>query len=114
VQTSISIRPHFLLHSEKYFKDAWTFAPERWLSIEKCPEKYATDNLSASQPFSVGPTGCIGKPLALAEMRIVVAKLLWSFRLSMTKERPFKWEDLKMMMVVEKGPLWLALEKRFH
>ncbi|KAF2451159.1 putative RNA polymerase II mediator complex component Srb8 [Karstenula rhodostoma CBS 690.94] len=112
--TSISIRPHVLLHSEEYFKNAWSFSPERWLSSEKRPKEYANDNLSASQPFSVGPTGCIGKPLALAEMKIMVAKLLWNFRLSMIKEKPFRWEDLKMMMVVEKGPLWLALEKRHH
>ncbi|KAL5379312.1 hypothetical protein DPSP01_008584 [Paraphaeosphaeria sporulosa] len=112
--TSISIRPHVLIHSEKYFKNAWTFAPERWLPNEKRPEEFANDNLSASQPFSVGPTGCIGKPLALAEMKVMLAKLLWNFRLSMVEDKPFKWEDLKMMMVVEKGPLWLALEKRQH
>lgn len=42
----------------------------------------------------------------------MVAKLLWNFQLSMLENRPFIWEDLKMMMVVEKEPLWLALEKR--
>ncbi|KAF1969947.1 putative RNA polymerase II mediator complex component Srb8 [Bimuria novae-zelandiae CBS 107.79] len=112
--TSISIRPHVILHSEGYFKDAWTFAPERWLPIEQRPERYAHDNLATSQPFSIGPTGCIGKPLAWAEMRIFIAKMLWHFNLSMTEERPFKWENLRMMMVVEKRPLWLALEKREH
>lgn len=114
MQTSISIRPHVILHSEKYFQDAWTFAPERWLSAELRPDKYANDVLFASQLFSFRPTGCIGQSLAWAEMRILLAKLIQRFQFSMTIEKPFRWETVRMMMVVEKGPLWLKLEERDH
>lgn len=68
--------------------------------------------LSASQPFSVGPTGCIGKNLAWAEMRLLVAKVVWAFRLGLVEGRRFCWEDLKMMMVVEKEDFWVGLERR--
>lgn len=33
------------------------------------------------RPFSAGPRDCIGKNLAYAEMRVVVALLLWHFDL---------------------------------
>jgi cytochrome P450 len=31
------------------------------------------------RPFSLGPRNCVGKLLALAEARLVTAKLLWHF-----------------------------------
>jgi cytochrome P450 len=101
-----------VLHSKKYFKNANKFVPDRWLPLDQRPSEYATDHLEASQPFNVGPTGCIGKPLAWAEMRIIIAKLIWRYRLSMTKGKPFTWEALRKMMIVEKDPLWLTLEQR--
>lgn len=88
------------------------FHPERWLPLEHRPKQFANDDLSASQPFMVGPTGCIGQPLAWAEMRLLLAKVIWTFRVSMTHDRPFSWESLHKMMLVEKRPLWLKFERR--
>jgi cytochrome P450 len=101
-----------VFHSERYFKRAWDFVPERWLPLEQRPKEFANDVLSASQPFNVGPTGCIGKPLAWAEMRLLVAKVIWSFDISMIENKPFNWDLLKMMILVEKVPLWLRLQRR--
>ncbi|KAF2710683.1 putative RNA polymerase II mediator complex component Srb8 [Pleomassaria siparia CBS 279.74] len=112
--TSISIRPFVVLHSERYFKRSWDFIPERWLPLKDRPKDHVNDCLSASQPFNLGPTSCIGKPLAWAEIRLVVAKVIWCFNVSMTEGRPFNWDTLKMMMVVEKEPLWLRLQRRGH
>lgn len=44
-----------LTHSDKYFSDPNTFKPERWL------DPNSTDVREASQPFSVGPRGCLGQ-----------------------------------------------------
>ncbi|KAF2109486.1 cytochrome P450 [Lophiotrema nucula] len=74
--TKIAIRPYVVLHSEKYFKHAWDFVPERWLPEGQRPEQYASDRLSASQPFNFGPTNCIGKPLAWAKMRVLIARVV--------------------------------------
>lgn len=42
-------------HSQQYFEDPDEFLPERWLV-----PRYG-DIKEASQPFSVGPRGCIGR-----------------------------------------------------
>ncbi|PVH96121.1 putative RNA polymerase II mediator complex component Srb8 [Periconia macrospinosa] len=110
--TQISIRPHVVLHSEKYFKNANQFIPERWLPLDQRPEAYRADHLGASQPFNVGPTGCIGKPLAWAEMRVIVAKVIWKYHLSMANDSSFSWAALRKMMIVEKDPLWLKVVRR--
>ena len=44
-------------HSSGHFRDAYTYAPERWLN----DPHYADDVLTSIQPFSVGPRNCIGQ-----------------------------------------------------
>lgn len=40
---------------------------------------YADDKRSAYHPFSFGPRACLGRTLAYSEMRLILAKLVWSF-----------------------------------
>lgn len=54
------------------------------------------------------------RPLAWAEMRLVVARIIWKYILSMTDAKCFCWEDLGHMMVVEKEPLWLTMGERHY
>jgi cytochrome P450 len=54
-QTTVSVHAWSSTHNAKNFKDPDSFIPERWLDPE------STDNLSASNPFSVGPRNCIGQ-----------------------------------------------------
>ncbi|OCL09616.1 putative RNA polymerase II mediator complex component Srb8 [Glonium stellatum] len=110
--TSISIRPYVVLRSNKYFTKPNDYVPERWLPAEERPAQFAADNLAVSQPFSVGPTNCLGKPLAWAEMRLLIARVIWFYDISMVKERPFDWDSQRIIMVVEKNPLWLKLKPR--
>lgn len=42
-------------HDEKYFHDPMTFKPERWIDPD------CTDVKEASQPFSLGARGCLGR-----------------------------------------------------
>lgn len=42
-------------HDENNFHDSYAFKPERWLDPAR------KDNLDASQPFSLGLRGCLGK-----------------------------------------------------
>lgn len=59
---------------EKIYTNATSFVPERWYSKpEMVSEK------TAFAPFSAGVYGCIGRPLALLEIRTVVAKLVTIF-----------------------------------
>ena len=51
----------------------------------------------------------MGKHLAEAEMRLVLARLVWAFDIEETGKSP-KWDELRTFLLVEKKPL----ELRFH
>lgn len=63
------------------------------------------------QAFSVGPRNCMGRHLAWAEMRLVVAKLVWTFDVESTG-KSLKWDELRTFLLVEKKPLELRLKVR--
>jgi cytochrome P450 len=46
-----------MYNSEQNFKDPKLFIPERWMG----DERFANDERTALQPFSVGPRDCVGK-----------------------------------------------------
>ena len=59
-------------HNDANFQDASSFHPERWLSPIEISR-------SAFVPFSVGPRGCMGKPLSMAELRLGIAYIVWHY-----------------------------------
>ena len=70
-------------HNEAYFPDSFTFAPERWLPASSQLDGRTKASHGAYNPFSLGPRACIGRPLAMMEISIVVARvmMLMDFRL---------------------------------
>ncbi|RDW60756.1 hypothetical protein BP6252_12139 [Coleophoma cylindrospora] len=95
-------------HSSRNWKDADSFIPERWLDH---PD-YKDDNKSSSQPFSVGPRNCIGRNLAYAEMRVIIARLIWNFDMELSQESMNWMESLKIFGLWEKLPLMVKLTPR--
>jgi cytochrome P450 len=83
------------------------FLPERWLPSSPFPN----DIKAAFQPFSVGPRSCIGKILAYAEMRLILARLLWNFNLEspVPLSDSLDWTTQKIYMMVEKQPFYVRL-----
>ncbi|KAE8354975.1 cytochrome P450 [Aspergillus coremiiformis] len=75
--TWVSVANLAACRTPRYWKHPDQFVPERWLA----DGGYAEDNHSASTPFSIGVRGCIGVNLANANMRLILARLLWSFDL---------------------------------
>ncbi|KAH8882081.1 cytochrome P450 [Thozetella sp. PMI_491] len=69
------VPPNPMFHSPKLFKDPESFVPERRLG----DARFDNDQREAFQPFSVGPRNCIGKDLAYAEMRLLLARMIWNF-----------------------------------
>ncbi|GAP85672.1 putative cytochrome P450 [Rosellinia necatrix] len=62
-------------YSSRNFARPEEFCPERFLGD---PE-FAKDDLGVVQPFSIGPRNCVGRNLAYAEMRLILARLLYRF-----------------------------------
>lgn len=74
---NVGVSPYAIHRNKLYYSDPLEFLPERWLG-----DKEATKTLaSAFSPFSGGATGCIGQQLAMMEMCLAIAKLLWRFDL---------------------------------
>ncbi|TEY53289.1 hypothetical protein BOTCAL_0250g00170 [Botryotinia calthae] len=78
-KTTVAVAPWAAINSSLNFKYPQKFIPERWLG----DERFINDKLNASQPFSLGPRGCIGKNLSFFEMRLITSRLLWNFDVSL-------------------------------
>ncbi|OTB20736.1 hypothetical protein K445DRAFT_313217 [Daldinia sp. EC12] len=92
-------------YDERWWKNPYKFAPERWLGD---PE-YKDDRQDAMQPFSHGPRNCIGKNLAYAEMRLILAKILYNFDMRID-DSCRDWIDRQNSFGVwEKPPLYIYL-----
>ncbi|KAL1890217.1 hypothetical protein Sste5346_008371 [Sporothrix stenoceras] len=87
--TTVSVPMWGATHSERNFKDPYKFLPERWLNKET-----STDKFGASNPFSLGPRGCIGRNLSMMEMCLIIGKLLWNNDISMAGKQD-AWEPAR-------------------
>ncbi|KAF2962997.1 hypothetical protein GQX73_g10576 [Xylaria multiplex] len=66
----------------KFWTEPNRFDPERFLG----GARYKSDKLDALQAFSVGPRNCLGKNLAYAEMRLILAKVLFHFDMAIAED----------------------------
>lgn len=107
--------PLYVYHRDpRYFSpDTDAFRPERWLAGEAEPD--AVLNMSAFIPFSIGQANCVGKPIAVLEMRLVLAYMIQAFEMRLVDSyRPEQWEEeLRDFFVLQKGPLPVSLKARF-
>lgn len=98
----------------RFFVDALQFRPERWLSPDhpKFRPRYKNDNLKASKPFSQGPRGCPGGAIALAVIRLFVARVLWQFDLEAAPgqdDLSFD-KDFRFLTFWERPPFWVRFK----
>ena len=92
--------PTFALQRDpRYFSPAPdSFWPDRWLSRDKRQSQAPAAgpevlDLAAFIPFSYGPASCVGKNLALQEMRMMAALLVQKFNFEFAKGYdPSQWE----------------------
>ncbi|KAI0898217.1 putative cytochrome P450 [Annulohypoxylon nitens] len=104
--TVFSVYQYAINHGERYWKQAEKFAPERWMDD---PE-YKSDQLDAMQPFGLGPRNCIGRNLAYAEMRLILAKIVYNFDMSLAADSRDWLQDQKAYIVWDKPPLHVYLK----
>jgi cytochrome P450 len=70
------------------------------------------DKKATLQPFSFGPRNCIGKNLAYAELRLILARMIWNFDLSLSNASNSDrdtWVEQLNYVLVEKLPLKVRL-----
>ncbi|KAF4981105.1 hypothetical protein FDECE_17751 [Fusarium decemcellulare] len=101
--TIVSVQQYASNHSPKYWRDPEAYVPERWLG----DPKYADDDRKIFQPFSLGARNCIGQNLAYAEMRSILARLVWNFDVELDDVDHNWLSGQKTYMIWEKGPLKL-------
>ncbi|KAF2006836.1 cytochrome P450 [Amniculicola lignicola CBS 123094] len=98
--------PHLAMYtSPRNFKDPLSFVPGRWMG----DERYADDRREAWQPFSYGSRDCLGKNMANHEMRLMVAKVLYTFDFELCPESE-NWKDQAVFNLWEKHPLFCKLK----
>ncbi|KAF3760410.1 benzoate 4-monooxygenase cytochrome P450, partial [Cryphonectria parasitica EP155] len=103
--TIVSTNPVAASLSPRNFTEPLAFKPERWLGTDPQSE----DILAATQPFSVGPRGCLGRNLAWMEMRTVLAKLLWTYDLELVNTEVDWHRDSSMLTLWRKPSLWVRV-----
>ncbi|KAF4839749.1 Cytochrome P450 monooxygenase 1 [Colletotrichum siamense] len=103
---TVAIHQWAIHHNEAYFKDPFSFRPERFLGD---PE-FASDNRDAFQPFHIGARNCLGRNLAYVEMRLILARLIWSFDLELAEESRDWVGQQKVFILWDKGPLKVHLK----
>ncbi|KAF7974446.1 hypothetical protein HWV62_12184 [Athelia sp. TMB] len=111
------ILPHFytIHHNPDYFTDPDSFIPDRWLpSSAFASAPGVKHEISAFNPFSFGPMACVGKNLALVELRGVTCFVVQKFDLA----RPEGFKDgewirgLGDAFVVTRPPLMVKVQAR--
>ncbi|KAI0181453.1 putative cytochrome P450 [Hypoxylon sp. FL1284] len=106
--TFVEVQQWSMNHSKDNWKDPWTFNPERFLTTPEEAAK-AGNRLDSLQAFSVGPRNCIGRNLAYAEMRLILARIVYDFDMKLSDESQ-KWiERQKSFALWDRIPLYVYL-----
>ncbi|KAK0716600.1 benzoate 4-monooxygenase cytochrome P450 [Apiosordaria backusii] len=89
------------------------FHPERFLpkTDERYEERFEGDVKEAFMPFSTGVRNCIGSKVFLAQARVFLARLVWTFDLEMQGGQE-DWLDQKAFLVFEPKPLFVKPTSR--
>ncbi|KAK8011892.1 hypothetical protein PG989_000152 [Apiospora arundinis] len=106
--TIVDINMWTVHHDPNSFTLPDFFVPERWLG----DERFKNDRLDAVEPFSAGPRNCIGRNLAYAEIRMVLARLVWNFDMEISQEDKDWVVDQKAYTVWDKPELHVWLKPR--
>ncbi|MCJ1269464.1 Cytochrome P450 monooxygenase orf9 [Lobaria immixta] len=80
-------------HDPQYFHEPFQFKPDRWT------DPTCTDMKEASQPFSLGPRGCLGRNFALVEISLIMAKMHWKYDMELM-DKNLDWEGQSHMHVM--------------
>jgi cytochrome P450 len=103
------------MHSEKYFKNARKYQPERHLpkSHPLYDPEYSGDVKEAFNPFSQGPRGCPGVAITYMEAKIFLARFLWTFDIELINKKEIDWErDIRVFTIWVRPEMYVKLSCR--
>ncbi|PVH93071.1 cytochrome P450 monooxygenase [Periconia macrospinosa] len=79
-----------ITHDPNNFHDPMAFKPDRWI------DKDCKDIKEASQPFSLGTRGCLGRNFAYMQLSLMFTKMLWKYDLELL-DKDLDWEGRSKM-----------------
>ncbi|KAL4756724.1 cytochrome P450 [Aspergillus foveolatus] len=86
--TGCGTPPYCIHRRPDYYREPLSYLPDRWIEGSTCKTADAAWTVTREEvelarkafcPFSIGPRGCIGKSMALMEMRVTLARLMYLF-----------------------------------
>ncbi|RAK96669.1 cytochrome P450 [Aspergillus ibericus CBS 121593] len=118
--TVIGVPTYALHHSQEHFDRPFMYDPSRWLLYgsegtrdgEGVSAEVLSRQRQAFVPFSLGPRGCIGRSVAMLELEVSIARVLWLYdlrlapgteRLGVGPEGEYKIED--NFIIGKEGPV---------
>ncbi|KAK2000869.1 isotrichodermin C-15 hydroxylase [Colletotrichum falcatum] len=104
--TLVEIQQWSSNHSPENWTRPWDFRPERFLEGGKAEH----NRLEALQAFSIGPRNCLGKNLAYAEMRLVLARIIYDFDIELAEGSESWIERQRSFGVWSRVPLKVHLK----
>ncbi|KAL1956110.1 hypothetical protein VTO42DRAFT_7629 [Malbranchea cinnamomea] len=108
--TIVAIHQWATYHNDKHFSEPFGFHPERFIAEDRDRNsRFADDKFEALQPFHVGPRNCIGRNLAYAEMRLILARIIYNFDMRIADESRDWLSRQKIYLMWEKGPMKVYL-----
>lgn len=131
VQTFVALNQLPANYSPLNYANPIPFSPERFLSSSSTSStEQQPDIPSIHQPFLIGRHHCLGYKIAWAEMRLVLARILWTFDMEVDGAQSgwefkqatdgekgegkwgFNFAEHKTFLFWEKNPLWVNLKER--
>ncbi|KAK0634134.1 cytochrome P450 [Immersiella caudata] len=107
--TAVSISMSAMHRNPTSFYEADSFRPERWLvdATTNPQSPYFHDRRDAVKPFISGSRTCSGQQIAWAEIRMTLAKVLWSFDFPLPQDwdKRIEWKAIKSYLVLDKVPI---------
>jgi len=104
---SVGIPQFAAFTSPLNFAEPESFVPERM--FHEHDTKFDMDRRAVVQPFSAGPRNCIGKNLAISEMKLILARIIFNFDLELV-EKKSNWFDQKVYTLWQKHPLMVRVK----
>jgi tryprostatin B 6-hydroxylase len=113
--TQVSVHKWSIQRDERNFSRPLEFIPERWISEgERERLKIQNHDPKAFMPFGVGQYACVGKPLALLEMRLFLLIVLrrLDFKLAPSFNKTAFEDGVKSYLTLLKGSIPVTVKER--